>query len=36
MKSDDVPSGINRRALVSGLTLLPAVSGVLFSTAAKA
>jgi phosphoglycolate phosphatase-like HAD superfamily hydrolase len=36
MKSDDVPSGIDRRALVSGLTLLPVVSGALFSTAAKA
>ena len=36
MKSDDVSSGINRRALVSSLALLPAVSGALFSTAAQA
>jgi hypothetical protein len=36
MKSDEVSSGINRRALVSGLTLLPVVSGALLSTVTKA
>ena len=36
MKSDDVSSGISRRALVSSLALLPAVSGALFSTIAQA
>lgn len=36
MKSDDVSSGIDRRALLSGLILLPAVSGTLLSTAAPA
>jgi phosphoglycolate phosphatase-like HAD superfamily hydrolase len=36
MKSDDVPPGIDRRALVSGLALLPAISGALLSTAASA
>ena len=36
MKSDDVSSGISRRALVSGLALLPAVPGALFSTTAQA
>jgi phosphoglycolate phosphatase-like HAD superfamily hydrolase len=36
MKSDDVSSGINRRALVSGLALLPAVSGALLSKTVQA
>ena len=36
MKSDDVSSGISRRALLSGLALLPAVPGALFSTTAQA
>ncbi len=36
MKSDDVSSGIDRRTLVSGLALLPAVSAALFSTTAQA
>ena len=36
MKSDDVSSGISRRALVSGLALLPAVPGALFSMTAQA
>jgi phosphoglycolate phosphatase-like HAD superfamily hydrolase len=35
MKSD-VSSGIDRRTLISGLALLPAVSGTLLSTAAQA
>ena len=36
MKSDDVSSGINRRALVSGLALLPAVSVALLSKTVQA
>jgi phosphoglycolate phosphatase-like HAD superfamily hydrolase len=36
VKSDDVSSGIDRRTLVSGLALLPAVSAALFSTTAQA
>jgi phosphoglycolate phosphatase-like HAD superfamily hydrolase len=36
MKSDDVSSGIDRRTLVSGLALLPVVSGALLSKAAQA
>jgi hypothetical protein len=35
MKSDDVSFGIDRRTLVSGLALLPALSGLL-STPAQA
>src|SRR5262252_1776320 len=36
MKSNNCPSGIDRRALVSSLALLPALSGTLFSTLAQA
>jgi len=36
MKSDDVSFGIDRRTLVSGLALLPAISGTLLSTSAQA
>jgi phosphoglycolate phosphatase-like HAD superfamily hydrolase len=36
MTTDDPSRGIDRRALVSGLALLPAVSGALLSTAAPA
>jgi phosphoglycolate phosphatase-like HAD superfamily hydrolase len=36
MKSNNFPSSINRRALVSSLALLPALSGSLFSTLAQA
>jgi hypothetical protein len=36
MKSDDLSFGIDRRTLVSGLALLPALSGTLLSTSAQA
>ena len=36
MKSNNPPSGIDRRALVSSLALLPALSGTLLSTLAQA
>jgi phosphoglycolate phosphatase-like HAD superfamily hydrolase len=36
MKSNNFPSGIDRRALVSNLALLPVLSGSLFSTLAQA
>jgi len=36
MKSGDVSPGVDRRALLSGLILLPAASGTLLSTAAPA
>jgi phosphoglycolate phosphatase-like HAD superfamily hydrolase len=36
MKSEVVSSGINRRALISSLALLPVASGALFSTTAQA
>src|SRR4029453_17126317 len=36
MKSDDLSFGIDRRTLVSGLALLPALSGALLSTSAQA
>jgi phosphoglycolate phosphatase-like HAD superfamily hydrolase len=36
MSSDKISSGIDRRALVAGLALLPAASGALLSTAANA
>src|SRR5262245_45694689 len=36
MKSNNCPSGIDRRALGSSLALLPALSGTLFSTLAQA
>jgi len=36
MKSNNFPSGIDRRALVSSLALLPALSGTLLSTLAEA
>jgi phosphoglycolate phosphatase-like HAD superfamily hydrolase len=36
MKSGEASSGIDRRTLVSGLALLPVVSGALLSTAAQA
>ena len=36
MKSDNGLSGINRRVLISGLALLPAISGVPFSAEAQA
>src|SRR5215475_11266311 len=36
MKSNNFPSGIDRRALVSSLALLPALSGTLLSTLAQA
>ncbi|HWC19142.1 MAG TPA: HAD family hydrolase [Terriglobales bacterium] len=35
MKSDDVSLGIDRRTLVSGLAVLPALSGTLFATLAQ-
>src|SRR3974390_3665499 len=36
MSSDEIPSGIDRRALVAGLALLPTASGALLSTVANA
>jgi hypothetical protein len=36
MKSDDLSFGIDRRTLVSGLALLPVLSGTLLSTSAQA